>query len=425
MPTTLIVFSPLRWNAMQERPQQLLSRLASGWRVLFVEEPVPGNGPARLQIEAAAPTVEVLCAHTPLPAAGFHDDQLPLLRALLAGHLRAHGIDDYAVWFATPLALPLIDDLQPRAVVYDCMDELSSLVGAPHLLHQREAALLGMADLAFASGPSLCEARSGLRGDMHCLPSAVDAHAWSPATLDRDSAEALAAARLQAHIAGPRLGYCGAIDERIDLALLARLADARPDWQIVMAGPVLGIAAGSLPQRDNLHWLGSQPGERLAHLVSAWHVCLMPFKLHPAVRQASAATKALEYMAAEKPIASTALPDVSALYADVVALADDAPGFVNACTRLLGESGAAQAARVGAMRKHVESTSWDATAERIAALLEGELCEYRLPGALRVWPGCEARRLPSASMPINSDARAARGGERGGIGIENIGASLS
>jgi UDP-galactopyranose mutase len=45
----------------------------------------------------------------------------------------------------------------------------------------------------------------------------------------------------QAAIAHPRLGYCGVIDERIDLSLLAALADAHPDWQVVAVGPVVKI----------------------------------------------------------------------------------------------------------------------------------------------------------------------------------------
>ena len=69
------------------------------------------------------------------------------------------GSSDYVVWFYTPMALPLLDRLSPRAVVYDCMDELSAFAGAPPQLREREAQLMKRADLVLTGGPSLYEAR--------------------------------------------------------------------------------------------------------------------------------------------------------------------------------------------------------------------------------------------------------------------------
>lgn len=409
---TLIVFSHLRWGFVYQRPQHLLSRLAREYRVLFVEEPVYGGdtGPARFEIVEAAPNVTVLRAHTPVEAPGFHDDQLSLLRPLLAEQLRNQGITDYIAWFYTPMALPLIAELQPpQAVVYDCMDELSAFKDAPRQLRQRETALLKIAGVVFTGGPALYAAKRGLHANLHCLPSAVDAAHYAPAGLDRDSEEALAAARLQADIPAPRLGYFGVIDERLDLALIARLAEARPDWQIVMAGPVAKISPESLPQRPNIHWLGMQPYERLPHLVAAWHVCLMPFALNEATRFISP-TKTLEYMAAEKPVVSTAVPDVVALYGDVVNVAQDHGGFVEACEAMLAEGGRARGARLAAMESTVARISWDAAAATVSHMV-GELLRHRPgtpPGALRELGGIGGAGANPAD-PVER-ARMRRGG---------------
>lgn len=35
---------------------------------------------------------------------------------------------------------------------------------------------------------------------------------------------------VQARLPQPRLGYFGVIDERLDMGLVAHLADSRPDW---------------------------------------------------------------------------------------------------------------------------------------------------------------------------------------------------
>ena len=118
---TIIVFSHLRWNFVYQRPQHLLTRLAKHYQIIFMEEPVP-NGADFLEHLNPAPNIEVLRPHVTSAIAGFHDDHLPVLQSQLAGFLRERGIDDYLIWFYTPMALPLAGALQPRAVIYDCMD---------------------------------------------------------------------------------------------------------------------------------------------------------------------------------------------------------------------------------------------------------------------------------------------------------------
>ena len=61
----------------------------------------------------------------------------------------------------------------------------------------------------------------------------------------------------------PRLGYFGVIDERLDLELLATLADHDRDWAVITAGPVVKIDPRTLPQRANIHRPGMQPCDRL------------------------------------------------------------------------------------------------------------------------------------------------------------------
>jgi UDP-galactopyranose mutase len=50
----------------------------------------------------------------------------------------------------------------PRAIVCDCMDELSAFKNAPQQLMQRESALFRMANVVFTGGPSLYRAKSSV-----------------------------------------------------------------------------------------------------------------------------------------------------------------------------------------------------------------------------------------------------------------------
>ena len=149
-------------------------------------------------------------------------------------------------------------------------------------------------------------------------------------------------------VARPRLGYFGVIDERIDLALLDRLAHDRPPWQILMVGPFARIDPDKLPRRSNIHWLGQHAYESLPRLVAFWDVCLMPFALNEATRYISPA-KTLEYMAAGKPIVSTHVRDVADCYSSTVRVADSVPAFIKACDAALAEPEPERSARRQAM----------------------------------------------------------------------------
>jgi glycosyltransferase involved in cell wall biosynthesis len=409
----LIVFSHLRWNFVFQRPQHLLTRLARHYPVVFVEEPVRSDGPARLERSRPAPGVEVLCPHTPVDAGGFHDDQLPALEALLAGYLAEQRIDDCVVWFYTPMALPLLAELQPRAVVYDCMDELAAFKDAPRQMRQRETALLKIAQVVLTGGPSLYEAKRALHPHVLCLPSAVDADHYAAANALGQEAPMRRAAELQQGIRAPRLGFFGVIDERLDLELVAELADAQPGWQLVMVGPVAKIGRERLPQRPNIHWLGQQPYAILPQLVAGWDVCLMPFAINEATRYISP-TKTLEYMAAGKPVVSTPVHDVKAMFSDVVRIAGDAGGFIQACRDALAEAPHARAERLAEMQACVWRYSWDETAAAVHRAIEDALAQAPRPvAAAAAKPGGDhppadaaAGMLPVGTAPARAGAHA-------------------
>ena len=358
---TLLVFSHLRWDFVFQRPQHLLSRLAQTYRVIFVEEPIFKEGEHHLALSSPAPGVTVCKPYTSIHAAGFHDDQLPALQRLTA-ELVPDG-EKPIVWFYTPMALPLLQQLDPSLVVYDCMDELSAFANAPRQLLQREAALLNIADLVFTGGPSLYEAKRSRTAHAHCFASSVDVNHFGQA-LQRDQSHPL-----QAGITHPRLGYYGVIDERLDLSLIGALADAHPDWQIVLVGPVVKIDPATLPQRPNLHYLGQQPYAALPSFLAGWDVCLMPFALNASTRFISP-TKVLEYMAAELPIVSTAIADVVEPYGGVVNIGYDATEFIAKCEAALALDSMALDGMRAQMRDIVGQTSWDRTAQQMMTLMQ-------------------------------------------------------
>jgi UDP-galactopyranose mutase len=365
---TIVAFSHLRWNFVYQRPQHLLSRLAAQRPVFFIEEPEPDlGGPVRWERSSPHPNVTVLRPRTPIRAAGFHADQIALLKPLIAD--LAGELDNQSVlaWLYTPMALPLAEGLEPAVMVYDCMDELSLFLGAPPELLSHEAALLERADLMFTGGPSLFRAKQARHGNVHCFPSSVDASHFRQARPD-ETAKKAAEAEDQASIPHPRLGFYGVIDERLDLPLIDAVAAARPDWQIVLVGPVVKIDRATLPRRPNIHYFGQRSYDELPRYLAGWDVCLLPFALNDSTRFISP-TKTLEYMAAEIPIVSTPITDVAEPYGDVVYLGGTAGDFLAACDSALASDRTERDRRATLMRKVLSGTSWGATVSAMEELL--------------------------------------------------------
>jgi UDP-galactopyranose mutase len=370
----IVCFSHLRWDYVWQRPQHLLSRFARHGRVIFVEEALPHDDPARpAMIERTDPTpgVIVLRPRTQTGQTGWELERT--ISDLLAIEWARLQIHRPVVWFYTPMALPLALDLQPAATVYDCMDELSAFQGAPALLPLRERALLDRADLVFTGGPSLFEANRKRHPRTFCFPSSVDAvHFARARARQRDPLD-------QRAIARPRIGFFGVLDERFDRDLVAGIAEACPGWSLVMIGPVAKIRMEDLPALPNIHYLGMKRYDDLPSYIAGWDVALIPFARNEATRYISP-TKVLEYMAAGKPIVSTSIADIVRPYGErgLARIADTPAAAVAAIRDAMTED---VNARLAAFDLYLTSTSWDQTYRRMRELIENSIARRSLPPA--------------------------------------------
>lgn len=374
----LITFSHLRWNFVYQRPQHLLSRIAKQRPVYFIEEPeFDASAPAHWVRSTPEPNVTVLRPRTPVPnAPGFHEAQIPTLEKLLRDFLEVDEIGEHVAWFYTPMALPLLNQLNPLAVIYDCMDELSAFLHAPRELIEREARLFQLADVVFTGGPSLYRAKKDKHPNVHCFPSSVDTEHFSRGVADGPEAAD------QAHLPHPRFGYYGVIDERIDLGLLDALAVAHPEWQIVMVGPVVKIDPATLPRHPNLHYFGQKTYAELPSYLKGWDVCLLPFARNDSTKFISP-TKTLEYMAGCKLMVSTAITDVVEPYGHFVYIGEDTVSFIECCEQAIAISEDDRRRRMNEGERVLAQTSWDRTASSIQQLIEQAVTRNRRAGAVR------------------------------------------
>jgi UDP-galactopyranose mutase len=326
--TDILCFSHLRWNFVYQRPQHLMSLAARQQRVFYVEEPVFSETP-HFDVQLVAANVYVVLPH--FPSTFTPEEVAQVMERYLSELLKTYQVETYLLWYYSPMFIPWATKLEPALIVYDCMDELSLFAHAPTGLQQYERDLLAQADVVFTGGMSLYESKRQAHRNVHCFPSSIDqAHFRQARTAQVDPGD-------QALLPHPRLGYAGVLDERLDLALLANLADVRPDWHLVMLGPVVKIHPSDLPQRPNIHYLGMKAYEALPAYMSGWDVGILPFALNDATRFISP-TKTPEYLAAGLPVVSTAIRDVVRTYggdANLVQIWEDAADPVPAVEQAL------------------------------------------------------------------------------------------
>lgn len=365
-----ICFSHLRWDFVFQRPQHIISRLSSTIPVFFWEEPIFVEGDPRIEFTEISSSLTVVQPH--LPHGLSPTEAMQAQRRLLDIALAERRLRPVLLWYYTPMALAFSQHLTAEVTVYDCMDELSAFRGAPPELVVEEEKLLRRTDLVFTGGHSLYEAKRDRHPAVHPFPSSVDLAHFAPA---RDG---MAEPADQIDIPHPRLGFYGVLDERLDQELLAAMADARPDWHIVMVGPVVKIDPAQLPRRPNIHYLGMKSYAELPAYLSGWDVALMPFALNESTRFISP-TKTPEYLAGGCPVVSTPIVDVARHYEKLagVRIADGSERFIAEA-----EAALELARTPERWRPHADAAladlSWDRTFAQMEALISAKRPEPAL-----------------------------------------------
>lgn len=377
---TIVAFSSVRWTGTPHRTQQLLSRFASTRRVLVIEDPLykPETVP---HWEFASPTPRLTVCRPHLPSSG--QKNLSAWKSLLQQLKTSYSISNPIGWLTSPMALPLLNELNPSVVIYDSIDELTSPRGQSSAWNEMEGKVLARADAVFTSGFSLYQLLRQHHPNVHCFPSSADINHFKQARTLQRVYEGQGIFTLnsnepdgQADLPHPRLGYWGVVDKRIDFELLDFLARSRPEWQIVLVGPLVDLGSTQLPRQPNLHYLGPRPYEQLPGYLAGWDAALLPFVMNETTRYLNPTT-ALEYMAAERLIVSTRVADVVKPYCGIVYVGHSPNTFLVGCEEAITTTDAERAIQIRLMRESLTLTSWQATVRSMDYVLARALEQYR------------------------------------------------
>ena len=368
------------WDAeLWTNQQHLMSRLAKGNRVLFLESlglrrpRLAGSDLSRmarrLRKALAGPrSVDGLHVLSPLVIPlhgrrGFATLNAWLLRVQVRRAARKLGIERPLLWSYVPQAEWLVDTLEPVGIVYHCVDDIAAQKGVrADAFREAESRFAARADLVLASAPALAERMRQLNDHVVYAPNVADTARF---------ATALEEGRIDAGMAvlpHPRIVFTGAVvATKLDLDLLEGLALARPDWSIALVGPVGPgdplTDISRLRRLPNVHLLGSRRYDDLPDVLRGADAALVPYAINELTKSVFP-MKIFEYLAAGLPVVTTPLPALAGT--NGVKVAADAPATVAAVERALAEDGhEARCARSRAVLGH----SWEARLDEIAAYL--------------------------------------------------------
>lgn len=361
----LVCFSHLPWKFVYQRPQHLISRFANKYPVFYVEEFIYSAEQDGYTITVISEDIKVIVPHLN-NSLSTKLTEMRRLENILDNLFRLSSIDSYIFWYYTPMALGYTANFSPRVTVYDCMDELSAFKFAPPALKMLEQQLFKKADIVFTGGNTLYEAKKTQHKNIYSFPSSIDkAHFKSARNVIKENED-------QKAIPHPRLGFYGVIDERFDIELIRQAADAKPDWHFVLLGPIIKIDAATLPQNNNIHYLGAKSYDELPQYLSGWDIALIPFAINESTRYISP-TKTPEYLAGGKPVISTAITDVVNPYSNegLVHIVQTGNELVEKATTELSITDKTE--WLTRVDSYLATISWDATWASMDELMQQEI----------------------------------------------------
>ena len=335
----IIFISSIEWNFHWQTHQEIALRLAkAGNRVLYIENTgvrVPKLRDAkriavRLKnswkslfsrgVRRVAPNLDVLSPIV-LPPFGSSWQRFINRRFLLPRIKRVArklGMRDPLLWsyLPTDTVVDLIEMLRTRdsAIIYYCGADFSQLTPQADGLRHSETALLKIADVVFTFCPQLVEHCEKWNGNVHNVPAGVNLEVFhtGDACIDETAAGPSSTSEeitlFLSSLSHPVIGYVGGMHKFVDYNLLRELVKARPQWSWVFVGAVQGETNG-LSAFPNVHILGQQPHQHLAHYIRQFDTCLIPYLNNPATATALP-LKLNEYLALGKPVVSTELPAI-------------------------------------------------------------------------------------------------------------------
>lgn len=333
----IVWFAEIKWDYLRTRKQQIISRKPADIDLLYLEPYVKGRA-NRFELRREG---DLYCATIPfiksIPSAPWRHllgsgsgraviDTVARLRIKQLLKKLNFREEETGFVLSNIYAIDVASRLRSTFLIYDCNDAHDAFPGMPAWTKEYYRRACDRADVVFGSSRDLMERALSMRAGRGCayLGNGVE---YDHFALDESTIrERIAAEKI-------RLGYIGAIAPWLDFDILTALANRHPEWEIVLAGPVLlGVErkVDELTALPNVHRLEPVSYERVPEILRQFSIGLIPFVYNDLTRGVNP-NKLYEYLASGLPVVSTKFSPEVLVDPDAVRAADDANGFIAAC----------------------------------------------------------------------------------------------
>lgn len=400
----IVIFLDVDWAARAEKNRQhfliaeLARQLEGRSKVLGVERPIcPWTNPFRKRakfvqwlrgersLRRAGPNLYIytpfVFAHNLIAARipGTTALNRGLLKLLLGRVLKQieFRADNLIAWVHHPYQAEDVGLVGEKRLIYDCYDDY--IVSEPNPVRRRdlkvrEWAILRQADWVFVVSEELLKLKRKTNKNVHLIPNGVEFEHFAQAAREEDGGSIPWNDR-------PTLGFTGKITLRLDFRLLAQLATAHPNWNLVMVGPqehdaelVYNPDYRDFMALPNVHMTGSKEYRELPASMRSFDVCILPYTTDDPFNMHCSPLKLYEYLATGKPIVSTDLPAVRP-FDSLVRIAQDAEEFERQVAAALEERDEELRQRRLAVARE---NSWEKRAVEVLKII-GSTLEEKLP----------------------------------------------
>jgi O-antigen biosynthesis protein len=331
----IVILSSLPWSFLRQRPQHIASKLAKkGHNILFFENPEFISSFSVLQqkikekqlyeikkVEENIWTVKLYLPHFMGRFASVKDEFCRLSFRYCLRKLNFHP--DVAVFYTLHYysLLKTLKSMNTK-ITFEFVDDITSFQEFAFDNYVRmEIDLIKSSSVCFATSQLLCG--KVLKYNPNCvyLPNAMDfEHFNSAAKTTKIIPEDLS------NLKHPVIGFIGALFEWINVDLICKIAKNHPEYSILIVGPV-NFGKNQLETCSNIFMVGTKPYESLPSYLSNIDVCLIPFKMN-SITLHSNPIKMYEYLAAGKPVVSTALPEIINNASGIVYIGKDEEDYI-------------------------------------------------------------------------------------------------
>lgn len=364
----IYIWGVIGWYFRIQRPQHLARVLAArGHRVFyisneFIDRPYPGftieplDQQGRLyQVHLYLTARPQIYVDAPTPA------QITQLDAGLAKFTAWNASNESISILQHSYWAKLAEYAPPSRIVYDCLDHQAGFSDNSTSILAEERRLLEEADLVIVTSQWLHQELSSTNPNIAIIRNGCDYERFStmPADVfvDPDGRKVI--------------GYYGAIEQWLDIALLRAVAERFTEHLLLLIGRDMAGAQSALSDLGNVRFIGEVRYEQLPYWLYGIDVCLLPFKVLP-LTLATNPVKIYEYLSAGKPVVAVDLPEMSQ-FGDLIRTAATHEAFMDAVADALDT--AEDISQPVKRQAFAAQQTWDHRVDH----LEEVLAQVRLP----------------------------------------------